>query len=501
MIYIQLMSGGEQQELALDWGELQLVRASDPAFVFVTGYGITRVTVAGTAVPLLRTATDVTAAAKLEGGNLIGPLRVEATAVGQLPARVDILLPAAERALDEFLRSIRLAEIALPRLRGGFVYLDSTGIPRRAIDPYRVAVFIKDHVHSAVALCRQIDASPCTANMHARLVRPPGPAVDIAATRDLLLRRPELLAPSTVGVIDSPAGRLAPSLVVSRIRSQTLDIPENRRIARFVGRLWFDAEAAAKAGAFTGDDLAELVCAQRELEAVMTATFLGDLPTAEGEEMVLEPSAIECDDVRYAALSELRVRYLTDVVPTADVEQLDRQHTARPDEVFQALCTWLLAAAFGLERCRDADGRERWDSDEWLMYANRAAAIHSWRSRTNRPDDYRPDFVLIRRHTPSRCILLDAKASTDPSGHVPGQRLKEVQAYLNAFGVRHAGILYPGPMERAKLVKSEDISAYGYLMREIPVRPVEPEELSAMLENLRARVSDLEDESDFAEDR
>lgn len=500
MVHVQLMSEGRQQDLVLDWGELRLLRASDPAFVFVTGPGITRVTVAGGAVPLLRTAAGVTAAAKLEGANLIGSLRVEATAAGQLPARVDILLPAAERALDEFLRSIRLAEIALPRLRGGLVYLDSTGVPRTVIDPHRVIVFIKDHVHSIVALCRQVDGDPRKANMHVPTVRPPGPAVDIAATRDLLTRRPELLAPSAVGVIGSPVRQLAPSLVVSRVRSTTVDIPENRRIARFIGRLWFEAEAAGKTGVATGDDLAELLSAQRELEAVMSATFLGDLPTVEGEEMVLEASALERDDMRYAALHELRARYLTEVAVTADVDQLDRQHTARPDEIFQALCTWLLAAAFGLQRCRDANGGERWESDEWFMYPNRIGGIRSWRSGTERPDNYRPDFVLVRRPVPARCILLDAKASVDRSGHVPGERLKEVQSYLNAFGLRRAGILYPGPMERAKLVISEDISAYGYLLRELPVRPVEPDELTPMLENLRARVAELEDESDFAED-
>ena len=232
----------------------------------------------------------------------------------------------------------------------------------------------------------------------------------------------------------------------------------------------------------------------------MSATFLGDLATVEGEEMVLEASAVERDDVRYAELHKLRFRYLTEVAVTADVDQLERQHTARPDEIFQALCTLLLAAAFGLQRCRDADGRERWESDEWLMYSNRIGGIRSWRSGTERPDNYRPDFALVRRLVPARCILLDAKASADLSGHVPGERLKEVQSYLNAFGLRRAGILYPGPMERAKLVISEDIAAYGYLLRELPVRPVEPDELTPMLENLRARVSELEDESDFAED-
>jgi hypothetical protein len=411
------------------------------------------------------------------------------------------MLPAAERALEEFLRSLRLAEVTLPRLRGGFVYLDSTGIPRRAIDPYRVAVYIKDNVHSVMTLCRRVADDPWTASVYSRPIRPPGPAVDIAATRNLLLSRPELLAPSAVGVIGSSADPLAPCLVVSRVRSETVNIPENRRIARFVGRLWRDAEAIAKSGVLATDDLADLLGAQRELASLMSGTFLGDLPAIEGEEMVLEASAIERQDARYAALQLLRIRYVTEVAVSADVDQLDRQHTARPDEVFQALCTALLAAAFALERGRDADGRERWASDEWLMYANRVGGIPSWRSQSARPDDYRPDFVLVRRHMPGRCVLLDAKASVDSSGRVPGERLKEVQAYLNAFGLRRAGVLYPGPMERARRVASEDISARGFLLRELPIRPVLPEELTLVLENLRARVCELETEAEFPEDQ
>jgi hypothetical protein len=56
-------------------------------------------------------------------------------------------------------------------------------------------------------------------------------------------------------------------------------------------------------------------------------------------------------------------------------------------------------------------------------------------------------------------------------------------------------------MERARLVMNEDISACGYLLRELPVRPVQPDELPSMLRSLRARVVELEDESEFAEDQ
>ena len=203
----------------------------------------------------------------------------------------------------------------------------------------------------------------------------------------------------------------------------------------------------------------------------------------------MEASNIERGDMRYWSLHELRTRYLSDVVAIPDLDQLGRQHTARPDEVFRALCALLIVAAFEMEPGRDGGGRAIWESDEWIMHANRVGAVPSWRSGTDHPDDFRPDFVLTRRHMLSRSILLDAKASVDRSGHVPGERLKEIQAYLNAFGFRRAGVLYPGPMERAKVVLAEDIAGHGYLVRELPVRPVDPEDLEVMLENLRRNSS------------
>jgi hypothetical protein len=295
-------------------------------------------------------------------------------------------------------------------------------------------------------------------------------------------------------VVETTTGRfVAPSLVVARVRAETLDTPEHRRIARFVGRLWREADAVAKSGVIDRDHLATVLTAQELLRETMSTTLFGDVSPAESEDLVLEPTGVELNDARYGALHELRSRYLTEVVPMSSEGQLERQHTARPDEVFQALCTLLLAAAFGLTRRTGGAQGERWESEAWTMYCNREGILPSWRAETERPDDYRPDFVLLRSDDPSRCILLDAKASVDPAGRVPGGRLKEVQAYLNAFGVYRAGILYPGPMNRARSVESTDISAHGYQLRELPVRPVEPTELAVMLESLRQRVEELED--------
>jgi hypothetical protein len=301
-------------------------------------------------------------------------------------------------------------------------------------------------------------------------------------------------------VVDSPNGPLAPSLVVARLRTTTVDVPEHRRIARFLGRLWHEVDSVARSGAVRGEDLADLQVTQRKLGSIVAGTFFSDLAALPHEDLVLEASHVEREDRRYRRLHELRVHYLTEVVPTADSDQLGRQMNARPDEVYQALCTLLLAAAFDLSLGRDAAGRECYLSHEWILYSNRVGAVTSWRTASDRPDDYRPDLVLVRRDDATRCVLLDAKAAVDGSGRVPGERLKEVQAYLNAFGVRRAGVLYPGSLERSRTVEAEDITGHGYLLRELPVRAVEPGELPLMLENLRARVLELEDKSDFAED-
>ena len=169
MVRFELVSGKERRVFVLQWGELRQVRSADPTLVYVVAPAVaTGVSAGGESVPLLRDVSGVTAATKLEGGSVIGPIRLEVKAQGQLPVRLDAFLPAPERALEDFLRSIRLAEIALPRIRGGFVYLDSTGTPRTCRRSLSlVAGSIKDHARLIATTCRSIDENPHRSTIHA----------------------------------------------------------------------------------------------------------------------------------------------------------------------------------------------------------------------------------------------------------------------------------------------------------------------------------------------
>ncbi len=104
-----------------------------------------------------------------------------------------------------------------------------------------------------------------------------------------------------------------------------------------------------------------------------------------------------------------------------------------------------------------------------LFYDN-PAVLKSWRSHTSRPDDFRPDIVLRRRDAHSRVILIDAKYSASEFDAVPGNRLKEVQAYMNAFGLRYAAIMHPGGAGKPVLCLRET-SDFGYRLLEIGVTP------------------------------
>ena len=84
------------------------------------------------------------------------------------------------------------------------------------------------------------------------------------------------------------------------------------------------------------------------------------------------------------------------------------------------------------------------------------------------PDGYRPDLVLRHRRL-DRVILADAKYSKTDDGGISGERVKEVQAYLNAYGIVSAALLYPGG--GSPVDQWTDIAGKGNLLRLIPLLP------------------------------
>ena len=480
------------------WGQTTAIRIEDPATVFVTAQGLTNVTAAGNSLPLLVGSKEATASGALTAGRVVGSLRVAASSAGRRPAQLDVRTPSGDFALDEFMRALRLVDIALPRLRGGFVYLDSTGTPRKAVDPFRVASFVLDNVETITSHLHSIAENPQTDRATAYAVRPPGPAVDGPRTRAFLTRHPEFMHESTEGAVPVAGSYWAPSLAVMRRRTDTLDTTTHRRIARFVGRLWREAGLASPMLSDAAQRWAMplLANAQEQLAHAIASTFFGELPGSESDDLVLQPTAVEESTAHYRELHALRHKFHTEVTPQGATSQLERQHLARPDEIYQALCTSLLAAAFGLSPSPGSAGGV-WQSDDWELWVNRVGAISSWRTSTPKPDDYRPDLVLRRLPHGREVILLDAKFAVSRDGGVPGERLKEVQAYLNAYGLHQAGILFPGSMDRARTVDHFDVEAEGFRMREIPLRAIDPGDLDATLPRLRQRVLELQDAGSF----
>jgi hypothetical protein len=492
-----VVTDGEQVEYQVDHGDHLLVRAEAPVTVFVTAPSGCEVTMGGTPLPVLRSGGTVTAACRVDGARVIGAVRVEAKVRSLRPARLDVLIARADDALQEFLRTTRLIEIALPRLRGSFTYVDSTGNRVRFIDPVRVATFVRDQAAGIAAAARAIDADPATGRVTMQNTRPPGARVNVPATRRFLAGHPQFLQPSASSVIDVEGPGYAPVLVRTDRRISTLDIDENRRIARFLSRLWRDARTAIRSDVLPLDVAGDLREAGLTIEEIMATTLFGDLPGPEDEDALLEPSPLERADSRYENLHRLRVHYLTEITPNVDSDQLDRQHLARPDEVYQSMCTVLVAAAFDLSPYTAAGGLTTYRNDVWELFPNTSVSLRSWREHTLRPDEYRPDLVLRRRATPTRCILIDAKYSEEAGQGPPGDQLKEVQAYMNAFGLHRAGVLYPGDLQRVLDMECRDITGHGSLLREIPLRAVEPDDLPHVLTSLRARLLDLEDEAPF----
>lgn len=494
-VLFTVVGDGRTEEYQLAWGEQLLVRSTGPVTVFITSRQLTEVESAGRKAPLLRRPSETTATVSVDGSRTTGAIRIQAAVRGEAPARLDVLQASAELALEEFLQSIRLVELELPRLRGGFVYLDAEGIPRRAVDPLRVASFLIDNASTIERTLTSIGERPQTASREVNLVRPPGANVNYQATRRFLLQRPEFMQPTTQGAVEVAGQSYAPSLAIVRQRRATLDTLEHRRIARFVARLWSESDDALSVPQLNDPMRAQLRDARSMLSRMMTSTFLGDLSGPDGGDLVLEPTALEASEPRYRQLHSLRSHYLVKVSANADTEQLERQHLARPDEIYQALCATLVAAAFELELKHRPGSPEgvMYANDEWELWVNRVGALPSWRSTTAKPDAYRPDLVLRRVDRPLQCILLDAKHTGDSPESVPGEQLKEVQAYLNAFGVNKAGILFPGPMSRAQTVAHADIASPPYLIREIPLRAVKPAELRGVLALIRSRCLELED--------
>jgi hypothetical protein len=165
-------------------------------------------------------------------------------------------------------------------------------------------------------------------------------------------------------------------------------------------------------------------------------------------------------------------------------------------EIYQAFTAHLVGRAFDLSyvsrrsdlRQRAPSGYSMYSAEFELYYDSRTlpASISSWRDKSIRPADERPDIVLFHKLTGAIAVL-DAKFKLDRDGRAPkNEDIFEMQGYLNSFGVNTGGILYPGAEMKARWIEGDDLR-----IAELPLRAAFLEQEEPLLVYIRQTIEAL----------
>jgi hypothetical protein len=435
--------------------------------------------------------------ASMPPGTVLGAHRVEVRLPGHLPARLDLMTDSAARAYDWLAPAVEMVERDLPRSSGTFWYLAPDGVPRRFIDPLRCAVFLADNIHRIEREVRRIATRPSSVGHDRNRIAPLPTEVDVKRTRELLVRHSGLLSESTTGPITIAGHRYAPALVVNRVVTRSRDAEENRRLAAFLRRLHADT-GSALVNRILADSLRDAVLdARLRLTRLLRGSFLRAVPAGTLAGPRAGPVGREHTDPGYRALRRMRSEYLQRVSPAPSLDDLHRKFRASAEDIYEAFVAFSVAQAFDMTPCQGGFRRSGYEaptfaSGEWELFFNSAFGLRSWRVNTTRPDNFRPDVVLRRRHEHDSVIVADAKYSTSPEGLPSGEQLKEVQAYLNAFGVKKIAIVHPSAHARVRHIDVGSIEAHGWRMDQIAFGAAETGQARSVLEELRRALEALE---------
>jgi hypothetical protein len=235
-----------------------------------------------------------------------------------------------------------------------------------------------------------------------------------------------------------------PLRAVYQVPGLASDSPANRRVLWVVQTIASFLEVIA-AHVGPNDQFSEWQARAGRLLNVSPLRALG----ASGQSAHPVPGATleETVDARYRLIYETYLKLPFDPRWTPTVTQGDLYtFVGYSDQIFQAFAAVTLARLWGLEPTAKALGAEQpaFRGQEWDVYYDTIPPAHilqSWRSYSTSPVAYRPDVLLY--HKPSRQVVVaDAKYRGDQSEAREAGR-KEVLAYLGAFGIPRAVILFP----------------------------------------------------------
>lgn len=209
------------------------------------------------------------------------------------------------------------------------------------------------------------------------------------------------------------------------------------------------------------------------------------------------PTMLQRTDARYRRLRQLHSEHARDVVASAPAGDTVRTNVRYVWEIYQAFVAHMIGFAFGMRyptdsadlRQRDRENRSMFSSRFDLYYDVRPPAhvLRSWRDSSSRPAQERPDIVVFDRKNRNVAVV-DAKFKSGPqTGGANAQDLFEMQAYLQSFGLRRGGIVFPGEVVPGD--PPEAVSAEENLLLGIPMLP--HEEVNVLCTSVRDAIGEL----------
>lgn len=359
--------------------------------------------------------------------------------------------------------------------RRQFAYVAANGERRKVLLPQIHYAWLRDRLSEIEKLARSINQRPAINSIQRLRPSTGARGISVPGTIRLIHEQPHLLEESESGPLVIAGKSYWPALVMQRIRDNKPAVREHVTIARFLQQLLrgcrdlrseVDSDLRSSIDRFT-ESLVKLL-ALPVLSGV-GHNAIAALPAA------ATPTAIERADERYARLRTLRSEYLSDIGPSDDYRRSLRANIKDVAEIYQTFVTHVIGNAMGLTYCsssfslrdRDSTGASMRSTDWALGFDAKppGTLLTSWRDRTIRAANERPDISLVGVST-EKSILLDAKFRVAKTpARATQEDLFEMQGYLNSFAIPRGGIVYPGSTPSATLIESDQNR-----LLELPIR-------------------------------
>lgn len=360
--------------------------------------------------------------------------------------------------------------------RRQFVY--STPTRRQALVRLPEVEFgwFRERLEQVLRLAHAVDRRPARARQSQLRTSLCGGRVDLSSTVKHIHQNPGLLTAHSGGPLRLGDERYWPEAVRVRAHVSSAAIEEHRRVARFLRAL--SIAASRLAGSVSGTDEKRQVA--RWLTGLAEARNLQSFRPYLVEPMMPSassrlPSIIERSDSRYSRLRQLGILFERGFDPGERSQSGIRVNVRDAWEIYQAYVGHVVGSLLELEytsktgdlRDRDALKRSMHSERYDLYYDTKPPGdvLRSWRSTSARPADERPD-ILVHDRVQNRVAVVDVKFRADATGRARQDDLFEMQGYMQSFGIRAGGIVYPSDRREPVSIEGD-----GYALSEIPLRP------------------------------